>query len=108
MFVKGVIDYILKFLDKKEFEGFKKDLLEKVCWIFIEKEFSCKKSMREKIEFKILSYFECFKVGILNYLVDKLRESKVIVIGILIGGFFVLEKIFINFKKDFLILILVV
>lgn len=105
---KGAIDYILKPSDNKEFEGFKKDLLEKVRWILTEKEFSCKKSTREKAGPKISSYLECVKAGIPNYLVDKLRESKVIAIGISTGGPPVLEKIFTNLKKDFSIPILVV
>jgi len=105
---RGAIDYILKPSNKEEFEGFKKELLEKVRWILTGREFSRKKSKIEKDRSKVLSYLEGLKAGTPNYLVDKLRESKVIAIGISTGGPPVLEKIFTNLKKDFSIPILVV
>ncbi len=105
---RGAIDYILKPSNKEEFEGFKKELLDKVRWILTGREFSRKKSKIEKDRPKVLSYLEGLKAGTPNYLVDKLRESKVIAIGISTGGPPVLEKIFTNLKKDFSIPILVV
>ncbi|BCS82153.1 chemotaxis-specific protein-glutamate methyltransferase CheB [Anaerocellum diazotrophicum] len=105
---RGAIDYILKPANKEEFEDFKKELLDKVRWILTEREFSRKKSKIEKEKPKVLGYLEGLKAGTTNYLVDRLRESKVIAIGISTGGPPVLEKIFTNLKKDFSIPILVV
>jgi two-component system chemotaxis response regulator CheB len=105
---KGAIDYILKPANKEEFKEFKKELSEKVQWILAGRELSRKKSKVEKDKTKVLNSLEGLKTYTSNYLVDKLRESKVIAIGISTGGPPVLEKIFTNLKKDFSIPILVV
>ncbi|ADL41615.1 response regulator receiver modulated CheB methylesterase [Caldicellulosiruptor obsidiansis OB47] len=108
---RGAIDYILKPANKDEFNEFKKDLLEKVKGIIFQKDYAFVNIKRtttsEKSEKKVFPV-TCGIDNNRSHLINKLKESKVIAIGISTGGPPVLEKIFTSLNKDFSIPILVV
>jgi len=108
---RGAIDYILKPANKDEFNEFKKDLLEKVKGIIFQKDYAFVNIKRtttsEKLEKKVFPV-TCGIDNNRSHLINKLKESKVIAIGISTGGPPVLEKIFTSLNKDFSIPILVV
>lgn len=102
---KGALDYILKPSNRDDLKRFGSELIEKTkCALGIEE-----KKMSKQLAVQIKRTRSTGAVSLQKEdLVQRVRESKVIAIGISTGGPPVLERIFTNLKQDFKIPILVV
>ncbi|WAM33992.1 chemotaxis-specific protein-glutamate methyltransferase CheB [Caldicellulosiruptor morganii] len=114
---KGALDYILKPSGLEDAKRFEEELVEKVKWALGDVDYKKKKRVSkldvESNGVQVVSRAPSVvipkpRISKQDDLVQRVKNSEVIAIGISTGGPPVLEKIFTNLKSDFKIPILVV